>query len=178
MKATKKEVVEAIEAIYNGAAPDYEIHLGVESDGDMVVVFKMDKFDSEFSIVAGREVLKLARKYDEEYISLPLGHYLYRQYMQSGFVEAEEVEDQPVPWYEEEWEARQPDSSVIRVNILSRRQEGVVLLATAWEFPMAERIMGMQKLVKAVREHVANFADESPGHPAMIEALKEMGAEE
>lgn len=93
--------------------------------------------------------------------------------------EIDEIErgiiEKPVPWYEEEWESRQPDSSLVRVDVLRRRQNDVVLIATAWEFSMTERIMGMQKLVRAVKEYMGHTYHYT--YKNMQAALKEMGAE-
>lgn len=97
--------------------------------------------------------------------------------------EIDEIErgviEKPVPWWEAEWESRQPDSSVERVDILSRKQEGVVLIATAWEFPMTERIVGMQKLVKAVKriDNSGDCIDTVLLYEEIRQALKEMGVD-
>lgn len=80
-----------------------------------------------------------------------------------------------VPWYEEEWllyEYGKDDDISLGVTIRNGDN-----LAAGMSAGMARRVQFMPKLVKAVREHVADFADTSPGHPAMIEALRKMGEE-
>lgn len=83
-----------------------------------------------------------------------------------------QVDENPVPWYEQEWETHQPNTPLFRVDVLRRTSEKVTMIATAWDSDMLERIMGMQKLVAVARWHASSGRSYQT---AMREALEAMG---
>ncbi len=147
MKVTNAEVKTAIER-YLGQKFSGEIVCGVEADGDMVVLCDPDgTWGQRTASAFSQAVMSLARKHGEAYTPYIVNLQQLSAYKaDSGF---KEVEDPPVPWWDKKWEFI-ISGEIIQIYSDPIPTEGY-LLCTAYSLVMAQRIMGMQKLVKAAR---------------------------
>ena len=90
MKVTKAEVKKSMEELL-GYSVSCDIRLGVESDGDMVVVVIWSEVTRHFATAFSMSVIKLAKKHGEKYTPFIMGDDMYVRYKwANGFVEVEE----------------------------------------------------------------------------------------
>lgn len=97
MKVTKNEVEEAVDVALNGVGVDYEIHMGTDKRGKMVIGAQMRFYDSEFPAIFVPVVMDLAEKYGEKYTPVSLARMWSGYVATNGFVENEEVVKDPFP---------------------------------------------------------------------------------
>jgi hypothetical protein len=100
MKVTKAEVQEVIDEIAKekGAPIEVNIMLGIEDDGDMVIVLLTTETNSNIILTMHRKVRKLGRRHMEAYyveVMWPSWFNYYRE--QSGFEELEAQVESPCP---------------------------------------------------------------------------------
>ena len=86
----------------------------------------------------------------------------------------EEVDEKPVPWYEDEW-TLDPHQLDCGANVWGSSSYGCKrMIVRTYNLEMTNRIMGIQKLVKIARWHASSG---NSYQTAMRDVLKEMGVE-
>lgn len=87
MKVTEKEVRDAVEALFNDRMA-YNVHIGTERDGSMVVVAAVMVIGQEFTQAFNIAVTGLAKKHGETYTPYVMGKCMFKRYKaHSGFME-------------------------------------------------------------------------------------------
>ncbi len=149
MKVTKKEVEKAVEALY-GDSYGYNAHIGVEPDGDMIVVAEVEMvaFAPEFAQAFSMAVMSLAKKHGETYTPYIMGKTMFERYVAyNGFVEGPESSI-----LDEEWEIDEQVGDALPIIDTSGNR-----VASIWDHKFA---IPMTALPDALR--VLNAINEAP----------------
>lgn len=127
MKVTKKEVEEAVEALYSDSYA-YDVHIGVEPDGDMIVAAAVMAFAPEFAQAFSIAVMSLAKKHGEVYTPYIMTKPMFEKYKAyNSFVEGPELSISGI--LDEEWHVASTHTDPMGQarHTVVRKQGGVVV---------------------------------------------------